>query len=615
MATREDSALVPRSTSCPLPRPSSATTGARAPASARWGQSSRREERSATTAAAAACTSVRGELSSDTSCAVNPHWTMSSWSSSSQLRLARHMMTASSSALCRLSWCWSAVATAPAPTAKGASLSSRVRLTSTLKPRRRTCGWFDCMTWTSTWRRSLSCPWRESRPWLVLLICSSCSSALSLSSAPPVVDMPSSMLTPPSATIRWCPPSPFSSTFTRTLPARCRAWGSGCDLDACTSACSTPLAMNLSLVGGLSHSAEMACMASVARVSASIWTIRRTHVSSTWTLCASTAIVRLASAAAAAAPESRSSPLTTEVRAWAPPARWKDMAWLRSCTRFPMAEHTPSRTVGSLWGEKRISTSMAMPLLSLMTPQKRSSVAMPPMATDALARRSSFLEVESMRSSLLTESCLTSSSLHRRSVQSTAMISAAISAGSVSRLPRCPTRPGSTSVRRRKSRLRRSDDRPRATMQRRAASAIEGSDDVMCLTTAISLLASDRTSQTGWSSHMDARTWRAGPTFVEFSSIICSSCEKPGIPPPRGGCFPPPPASEGLIVSSSIEVPPMSKRAWRARSDTVESIERRDRHTSVSDMWLCGEEAMLARTPMPLCSTSASRTTSIMQAL
>mmetsp|Transcript_37958 Transcript_37958/g.95126 ORF Transcript_37958/g.95126 Transcript_37958/m.95126 type:complete len:642 (+) Transcript_37958:723-2648(+) len=614
METRELRALVPRSTSCPLPRARSATTGASAPASARWGQRSGRVERSATTVAAAAWTSVRGELSRETSCAVKPHWTTSSWSSSIQLRLLRHMMTASSSELCLRSWCWSIVATAPAPTAKGARRSSLVRLTRTLKPRRRTWGWFDCMTCTSTCSRSLSWPWRESRPWLVLLICSSCSRALSLSSAPPVVLIPSSMLTPPSATMRWCPASPFSSTLTSTLPARCRACASGCDLEACTSADSTPFATNLSRVGGLSHRAEMACMASDALVSASICTMRRMHVSSTWTLCASTAIVRLASAAAAAAAASLSSPLMTEVRACAPPARWKERAWLRSCTRLLMAEHTPRRTVASLWGEKRISTSMAMPLLSLMTLQNLSSVAIPPIATDALLRRSSFLDVLSILSSLRTESCLISSSLHLLSPHSMAMISAAISAGSVSLLPRCPMSPGSTSVRRRNSLDLRSDDLPSATMHRSAARAMVGSELVMCLTTAISLRASLSTSHTGWSSHMLARTWSAGPTLVEFSSIICSSCEKPGIPPPRGACLASL-LSVGLTQSSSIEVPPMSKRAWRALSDTVESIESSERHTSVSDMWLWGEEAMVARTPMPLCSTRASLTTSIMHAL
>mmetsp|Transcript_34678 Transcript_34678/g.81294 ORF Transcript_34678/g.81294 Transcript_34678/m.81294 type:complete len:348 (-) Transcript_34678:1061-2104(-) len=279
-----------------------------------------------------------------------------------------------------------------------------------------------------------------------------------------------------------------------------------------------------------------------------------------------------------------------------------------------MAEHTPSRTDASLWGEKRISTSMAMPLLSLMTFQNLSSVAMPPMATDALLFRSSFLDVLSMRSSLLTLSCLMSSSLHLLSPHSCAMISAAISAGSVSLLPRCPTRPGSTSVRSRNSLLRLSDERPSATMHRRAARAIEGSELVMCFTTAISLRASDSTSHTGWSSHMDARTWRAGPTFVEFSSISCSSCENPGMPPALGVCLVSR-ASVGLTQSRSMEVPPMSNRACRALSDTVDSMERSERQTSVSDMWLWGEEAMLARTPMPECSTRASRTTSIMHAL
>mmetsp|Transcript_52497 Transcript_52497/g.107036 ORF Transcript_52497/g.107036 Transcript_52497/m.107036 type:complete len:392 (-) Transcript_52497:1978-3153(-) len=389
--------------------------------------------------------------------------------------------------------CLSIAPTAPAPTANGATRSSRVTLMSTLMALRRTCERLDCIDCTSVGSRARSCPSNDAR---FPLICSSCSSADSLSSTLPLDAIPSSIGTPPSSTNRCPPPSPSRSTLTSTCIARCLASVSACDLLALTSADSTPLCRKRCRTGSSSHSVESACIADTAPGSESIATRRRTVVSSTCTLAESMAFARLPRAKAAAAAAFSSRRPTTLVSACAPPARWKERAWLRSVTRSATAVHTESLTVAGELGLKSSSTIMASPLLCVMICQKRSSPHTPPMATAALARRVVFCEEESMRSSPCTESCRSSSSRQRRSEHSSEMISADISAVRSSLDARCPTSAGSTSDLSRRSRDRGSEDLARQTRQRRAEREMLWSLLPACLSTATSPRASAITSHT-----------------------------------------------------------------------------------------------------------------------
>mmetsp|Transcript_57168 Transcript_57168/g.134137 ORF Transcript_57168/g.134137 Transcript_57168/m.134137 type:complete len:460 (-) Transcript_57168:2520-3899(-) len=287
------SALTPRSTSCPFPRTSSPTTGISAPAFTRCGSNWRRVERSETTVAADSCVCVRVELRSDTRCGRKLACTTISCSASSHDRLQRTLTTPSSSAWFLRSWCLSIAPTAPAPTANGATRSSRVTLISTLIALMRTWERLLCMDWTRVGRSARSWPSREAR---LLLICSSCSSADSLSSTRPLDAIPSSIGTPPSSTSLCPPSSPSRSTRTSTCIAFCRASASGCPLLAWTSADSTPLWMKRWRTGSSSQRIVSACIADTAPFSASIPTSRRTVVSSTCTLAASIALARLPSA-------------------------------------------------------------------------------------------------------------------------------------------------------------------------------------------------------------------------------------------------------------------------------------------------------------------------------
>mmetsp|Transcript_65443 Transcript_65443/g.155052 ORF Transcript_65443/g.155052 Transcript_65443/m.155052 type:complete len:748 (-) Transcript_65443:771-3014(-) len=482
-------------------------------------------------------------------------------------------------------------------------VSLRVTFARTEIALRRTACRLLCMLATSVGRRSRSWPSRDASAEGLFEICISWSSADSLSSTRPVAAMPSSIGPPPRATSLDPPSVPSLSTLTRTCMARCRAISSGWCLLACTSAFSSPICRKRCRVCSASHSAEIAAIADAPPASLSITTRRRSVVSSTWTLAASIALVRFASASAAAiaVPPSACSP-TTEVSACAPPARWNASAWFLSVTSCATALQTPSLTPAPELGLKSSSISIVSPFDRVMMSQKRSSQHTPPIATTALARRESLRDVESIESSRCTESCLRSSSRQRTSEHSPAMISAAISAVPSSWDARFLTRVGRTSGRSSESFPRGSEDLARDTRQRSAESEIALSDDAACWSTATSPRASAMTSHTSWSSHRFASTCSAGPTLADMLINLASSAEMPRMSERD---------SEVPLMQSSIrDVPPISKSAPRHSFEKDVSVERRCRQTSTSEMWLSGVAAIDARTPTPWFWISASRTTS-----
>mmetsp|Transcript_9409 Transcript_9409/g.31473 ORF Transcript_9409/g.31473 Transcript_9409/m.31473 type:complete len:240 (-) Transcript_9409:1651-2370(-) len=237
---------------------------------------------------------------------------------------------------------------------------------------------------------------------------------------------------------------------------------------------------------------------------------------------------------------------------------------------------------------------MVNPLLLVIISQNLSSPHIPPIAITALLLKASFREEEIILKSFETASCLNSSSRHLLSVQSSEMISAAISATLSSFEERWPTRCGSVSDRRRNSLDLLSEERESEMRHRRAASEMLGSLLPACANTSTSPLASEITSQIGWSSHRFASTWSAGPSFAEIMSNFCSSEEIPNVGSPLTGAL-----GCNLMHSSIRLVPPISKSDRRHSALKDVKVDSNVRHTSISEMWLDGLAAMDARTPTP----------------